>query len=333
MFPTPIDGPVSSTDPIDLPVGRGSGSPGAGPLEETGGDPGAHANDASIARTEQKDAHVNLIGFRGAQSNASRCAPLAPLVRRPFEGHNSVRNPVSFKQMTRTLRQTLGAALSLTLAFPAAPLFAGHGGGSHGGGSHSGGSHVSGSHSGGSHGSGTHSGSHSGRSHSGGSRRGSGHSGGNGRSHGRSRSSGEWIFFGAPFWGGLGWWSPDAGPYVEAPDEYTPDDREYGPDGTVPPDSETDESDADEQDAEEPEVPEASDLAMLTFAVQPDDAAVYVDGHLLGTAEEVGRTLRGVPVSPGTHTISVTGPGLREWSSEVEVATGESRKVEVSLQR
>ncbi len=75
------------------------------------------------------------------------------------------------------------------------------------------------------------------------------------------------------------------------------------------------------------------DRAMLTFAVQPDDAAVYVDGHLLGTAEEVGRTLRGVPVSPGTHTISVTRPGLREWSSEIDVASGESRKVEASLER
>lgn len=231
--------------------------------------------------------------------------------------------------MTRNVRRTLGAALSLALVFPAAPLLAGHGGGSHSGGSHSGGSHSGGSHSGGSH----SGGSHSGGRHGGGSHRGGGHSGGHERSHGRSHSSGEWIFFGAPFWGGLGWWYPDAGPYVGAPDEYPPDEREYGPDGAIAPDAAPEDSDADEQDADEPEIPAVSDRAMMTFAVQPDDAVVYVDGHLLGTAEEVGRTLRGVPVSPGTHTISVTRPGLPEWSSEVDLASGESRKVEVSLER
>ena len=41
MLPTSIDGPVTSTGPIDLPVGRGSGSGGAGLPDDTGGDPGA----------------------------------------------------------------------------------------------------------------------------------------------------------------------------------------------------------------------------------------------------------------------------------------------------
>jgi hypothetical protein len=202
--------------------------------------------------------------------------------------------------MTRNARRTLGAALSLALAFPAAPLLAGHGSGSHGGGSHSGGSHSGGSHGGG---------SHSGGRHGGGSHRGSGHSGGHERSHGRSHSSGEWIFFGAPFWGGLGWWYPDAGPNVEAPDEYPPDEPEYGPDGAIPPDAAPEDSDADEQEADEPENAAASDRGMLTFAIEPDDAAVYVDGHLLGTARfgacpsRPGRTR-----SPSLAPVSGNGP-------------------------
>ncbi|MGH9441630.1 MAG: PEGA domain-containing protein [Thermoanaerobaculia bacterium] len=201
--------------------------------------------------------------------------------------------------MTRIVRQTIGAAVSLMLVFPATLLRASHGGGSHGGGSHGGGSHGT-SHSGGSHGS--HSGgSHSHGSHHDGSDHGGPHTrGSRGTAHDHGRSGGEWIFFGAPFWGGFGGWldNPVAEPLPEAD-----------------------------------ETADSAETARLTFSVEPDDAVVYLDGHLLGTGDEVGRTLRGVPVDPGSHTLDVQRPGYRAWSSDIELAPAETRNVEVSLDR
>ena len=233
--------------------------------------------------------------------------------------------------MTRTIRRTLGALLALALGIPAAPLLAGHGGshgsGSHGGGSHGGGSHGGGSH--GSHGGGSH-GSRGGGSH----HRGSGGSHGHG-SHGHVHTGGDWIFFSAPFWGGLGGWYPDGGPYVEPPpEEYVPEDEgadaENAPAEDSPEDSQGNPNAP--EDRPDADLPPAGG-SLLTFSVEPEDAAVYLDGHLLGTGEEVARTLRGVPVAPGRHEIAVTSPGLREWTSEIEIVPGESRKIEVSLER
>ncbi len=71
----------------------------------------------------------------------------------------------------------------------------------------------------------------------------------------------------------------------------------------------------------------------LRLTVEPSDAAVYLDNRFIGTAEEVNSLERGIAVSPGKHTVTVSRPGMREKNSEIEVAEGETGKLEVSLSR
>ncbi len=71
----------------------------------------------------------------------------------------------------------------------------------------------------------------------------------------------------------------------------------------------------------------------LTVQAQPPDAAVYLDDRFIGTAEEVAGQLRGVRVSPGRHRVTVSRPGYKEQTVEVEVETGKTGSVEVELER
>jgi PEGA domain-containing protein len=71
----------------------------------------------------------------------------------------------------------------------------------------------------------------------------------------------------------------------------------------------------------------------LQLTVQPPDAAVYVDNRFVGTAEEVNSLERGLAVSPGKHTVTVSRPGMREKTAEVEVGEGEMGKLEISLSK
>jgi hypothetical protein len=71
----------------------------------------------------------------------------------------------------------------------------------------------------------------------------------------------------------------------------------------------------------------------LRLTIQPPDAAVYVDNRFVGTAEEVNSLERGLAVSPGKHAVTVSRPGLRDGAGEVNVAEGETAKLEISLTR
>jgi hypothetical protein len=113
-----------------------------------------------------------------------------------------------------------------------------------------------------------------------------------------------------PFWGGLGWWYSDCVAGDVFP-EYAPFDDE-------------------DPDAGE-EAPESAG-SRLIFDVEPEDAVVYVDGRLLGTADQVGGSLRGVPVEPGRHTLDVLRPGYRGWSKEIEIGPGATRSVGITLE-
>jgi hypothetical protein len=67
------------------------------------------------------------------------------------------------------------------------------------------------------------------------------------------------------------------------------------------------------------------------LSVQPADAAVYLDDRFLGTGEEVGGA-EGVPLTAGKHRIVVLRPGFKARKLEIEVAAGESKRVDVSLE-
>jgi hypothetical protein len=71
----------------------------------------------------------------------------------------------------------------------------------------------------------------------------------------------------------------------------------------------------------------------LRLSVEPSDAAVYVDNRFVGTAEEINSLERGVSVSAGKHTVTVSRPGFRDKTSEVTVEQGRTETLEISLGR
>lgn len=72
--------------------------------------------------------------------------------------------------------------------------------------------------------------------------------------------------------------------------------------------------------------------AALDLKITPANAAVYVDGQLVGTAGELGRLERGLAVTPGKHRIEVAAPGRSSRSLEVDVAEGQRQQVVVELE-
>ncbi|RMH19385.1 MAG: PEGA domain-containing protein [Acidobacteria bacterium] len=61
----------------------------------------------------------------------------------------------------------------------------------------------------------------------------------------------------------------------------------------------------------------------LLVAVEPADAAVYLDGHFLGAAEELGHVTSGLLISPGDHTVEVVRPGYRSVTRTIALEPGE----------
>ena len=71
----------------------------------------------------------------------------------------------------------------------------------------------------------------------------------------------------------------------------------------------------------------------LRFKIEPSDAAVYLDDRFVGTGEEVGSVSAGVAIKPGKHKVTVSRPGFRDRTVEIDVASGGSETVEVELER
>jgi hypothetical protein len=71
----------------------------------------------------------------------------------------------------------------------------------------------------------------------------------------------------------------------------------------------------------------------LRLNVEPSDAAVYIDNRFVGTAEEVNSLERGVAISAGKHTVTVSRPGFRDKNSEITVEQGRTETLEISLGR
>jgi hypothetical protein len=103
--------------------------------------------------------------------------------------------------------------------------------------------------------------------------------------------------------------------------------REYRDRDDDEPEAEAEEDD----DASRPRVRvEEGDgpTGVLRMKVWPSDASVYVDGEFRGTARQV----RSLDLGPGTHRIEVVRPGYATSQHEVDVRSGETRDLEVTLQ-
>ncbi|HPC82949.1 MAG TPA: hypothetical protein P5234_06250 [Thermoanaerobaculaceae bacterium] len=72
--------------------------------------------------------------------------------------------------------------------------------------------------------------------------------------------------------------------------------------------------------------------AVLDLRVSPGNAAVYLDGELVGTADELRRLERGLAVPPGRHEIEVLAPGKKARALRVDVGEGEKQQVVIELE-
>ena len=78
--------------------------------------------------------------------------------------------------------------------------------------------------------------------------------------------------------------------------------------------------------------PRPASRAALDLRVSPANAAIYVDGKLVGTGEELSRLERGLSVSSGKHRIEVVAPGRASKSVEVDVPEGSRQQIVVELE-
>ncbi len=74
-----------------------------------------------------------------------------------------------------------------------------------------------------------------------------------------------------------------------------------------------------------------SDGGRIAIAATPGDAAVYLDGHFVGTAAEISELSAGLIVEPGDHVIDVIRPGYDNQRVPVSVAAGERVDLKLDL--
>jgi len=75
------------------------------------------------------------------------------------------------------------------------------------------------------------------------------------------------------------------------------------------------------------------DRGRLRFSVTPEDAAIYVDDKYVGVGDELNGSPRGVIVDAGKRTVTVTRPGFKTKTVEVEAKVGQPIDVVVDLEK
>jgi hypothetical protein len=70
----------------------------------------------------------------------------------------------------------------------------------------------------------------------------------------------------------------------------------------------------------------------LRIQVGPPDAAVYLDDRFLGTADDLSQQLQGLRVSPGRHVVTISRPGFRDRTVEVNVDPGKTETIDLELE-
>ena len=80
-------------------------------------------------------------------------------------------------------------------------------------------------------------------------------------------------------------------------------------------------------------VPFVGDDGRIAVVATPGDAAVYLDGHFVGTAAEISELTSGLIVEPGDHVIDVIRPGYDNQQVPVSVAAGERIDLKLDLRR
>ena len=89
---------------------------------------------------------------------------------------------------------------------------------------------------------------------------------------------------------------------------------------------------------EAPEAPpmdrgSSGEIGRLALDILPPDAAVYLDGIFLGTAEEVTGLTAGLVVEGGEHVLEITRPGFEPRKIDISLSPGERVDLAIVLDR
>jgi hypothetical protein len=71
--------------------------------------------------------------------------------------------------------------------------------------------------------------------------------------------------------------------------------------------------------------------AEVKISVNPDRAAVFLDGMYAGHAHEFGGVGRSMLVSPGKHKITITLPGYQAFETEITVVANQKYEIKTEL--
>lgn len=76
--------------------------------------------------------------------------------------------------------------------------------------------------------------------------------------------------------------------------------------------------------------PDKAETARLRISVEPEDAAVFVNGAYVGHVDQYnGR--RGARLAPGTYKLTIALPGYQSFETELSVRTGQSYEISTKL--
>jgi len=77
--------------------------------------------------------------------------------------------------------------------------------------------------------------------------------------------------------------------------------------------------------------PVASTAATLKLTVQPDRAAVFLDGFYIGHVGEFGGKFHSMEIAQGKHRIKIELPGYRTFETELDLIAGQKSEVKTEL--
>jgi hypothetical protein len=83
--------------------------------------------------------------------------------------------------------------------------------------------------------------------------------------------------------------------------------------------------------AKDPSVQYSKVTSEIKLHVEPDRAAVFVDGAFVGYVHEFGGVGRAMLVSPGKHEIKIALPGYRDFTSEVNLLPKQKFTIKTDL--
>lgn len=84
---------------------------------------------------------------------------------------------------------------------------------------------------------------------------------------------------------------------------------------------------------ENPEAEYPTETGRVRLDIEPDRAAVFVDGQYVGHVDRFNGPNQGILVAPGKRTFKVTLPGYKTFTTEMAIAADQRYEISTALQK